>query len=66
MTKPQKEIDLDALHREPHFVCEWCEPSDIPMRQPERCAILYCPIHDMKCWHWPKEAAIGPPLDIGE
>ena len=47
-------IDMSAVHREPHFVCEWCEPSDIPEREPERCTILYCPVHGMKCWHWPK------------
>lgn len=50
-THPQ--IDLDKLHAEPHFICEWCKPSDIPEREPERCAILYCSVHGCKTWHWP-------------
>lgn len=52
------EINLDALHHELRFVCEWCEPSDIPGRLPERCAVLYCPVHHMRCWHWPKDSAM--------
>ena len=48
----------DMRRRQParaRWVCEWCEPSDIPMLQPTHCAILYCPKHGMKTWHYPRE-----------
>ncbi len=42
-----------ASARDPQYVCEWCEASDIPANEPERCRIMLCPKHG-DCWHWPK------------
>jgi len=41
------------------YVCEWCEPSDIPETNPESCRILVCPKH-RRCWHWPKAVPDQP------
>lgn len=36
------------------WVCEWCEPSDIPASHPELCKIQWCPKHCCDTWHWPR------------
>jgi len=40
---------------EVEYICEWCEPSDIPETRPELCKIIYCRKHYCKTWHWPKK-----------
>lgn len=37
------------------FICEWCEPSDIPALAPSTCRILRCNKCGGETWHWPKE-----------
>lgn len=35
------------------YICEWCERSDIPEKDPKICRILYCQKHGCKTWHYP-------------
>ena len=35
------------------YVCEWCEPSDIPNLLPQICMIAECPWHG-RVWFWPR------------
>lgn len=39
---------------DPTYICEWCEESEMPDKEPEKCKIMICPKHG-KVWFWPKK-----------
>ena len=43
------------------WICEWCEPSSIPEKDPSRCKVVYCGKCGVRTWHWPYEK-LRPPL----
>lgn len=54
--RTEQYVSAKLEERTVEFICEWCEPSDMPETNPERCQIRLCPIHG-RTWHWPTSEA---------
>jgi len=50
-------VDAGLCPMPKEWVCEWCEPSDVPQNTPERCRVMYCEKHKTRTWHYYRKEA---------